>query len=233
MKSLAGLASFLLTASALTFAAGTAQAQALQVAADPPAPVAATPAPVAATPAPAVVAPVAGPSSTRDAARIETPEEPRDKTVLGGSAYVTTGVVLDELRDAGFVARVALDLYASIGLGDVSLLIGGTVLGAEFTVFGDRKGVGIPMLFTLGLRDDTWMVALDSGATLGFDNSYNERDDAEESLPSPRTQVRAGYRLHNSLEVSGVVGYERQLYANREGVNRLLVGVTVGVGGDG
>lgn len=157
----------------------------------------------------------------------------RDKTVLGGSAYVTTGVALDDFRNAGFDLRIALDLYASIGLGDGSLLLGGTVLGAEFTVFENRKSVGIPALFTVGFRDDSWLAAVDGGATLGFDNSYNDFDDAEESLPSPRVQLRAGYRVDNFQEIAGVVGYERQLYANRDGVDRLMIGIAVGIGGDG
>lgn len=211
-----------MTTSVLALGANLANAQALQVAVEEPAP----PPVASASPAPASAA-------HRDQPSDEKPKHSRDKTVLGGSMYVTTGMALDDVRNAGFDLRIALDLYASIGLGDGSLLLGGTVLGAEFTVFENRKSVGIPALFTVGFRDDSWLVAVDSGATLGFDNSYNDFDDDETSLPSPRVQLRAGYRINNFQEIAGVVGYERQLYENRDGVDRLLVGVAVGIGGDG
>ncbi|NUP12728.1 MAG: hypothetical protein HOW73_42350 [Polyangiaceae bacterium] len=76
------------------------------------------------------------------------------------------------------------------------------------------------------------MVATAGGVSLGSDNSYPDIDDAEESLPMPRAEIRAGYRIVNVMEITGFVGAERRLYWNRDNETRMFVGVSFGTGAD-
>ncbi|NUP11750.1 MAG: hypothetical protein HOW73_37360 [Polyangiaceae bacterium] len=202
----------------------SALADGLAVATDvPPAPTAAAPAPIA--------APVAQPVADTNGKAAE--PKVREGVVLGGSAYFMQGVAVDDFESGGYLARAAMELYASIGAGDVSVLLGGTVLGVEAAHFGSRSSLDVPLLVTVGVRSDDYIVAMSGGVSVGSDNSYVDREDAEESLPSPRAEVRAGFRMFEILEITGIVGVERQLYTNRDNTTRLMGGVALGIGGDG
>ncbi len=129
--------------------------------------------------------------------------------------------------------RPQIEVYAAFGLGEVSLLLGGTVLGIEATHFDNRDGMSIPVLGVIGLRDDTWQVAAAGGISVATDDSYGEDIiDNEESLASPRGEVRVGYRFAEVGELMGIVGAERRMFSNREDATRLFFGLSIGVGGD-
>ncbi len=203
----------LLAAPATAFAGGT-----LVVAGDQPAPQPVRPAPSALSPD----------TFSEPEAEIE-----REGVSLGGSFYLFSGAAVDDFQQGGFVIRPELELYASFGLGDVSMILGGTVLGVEATHFSNRDGISIPMLATVGVRDDSWLVALAGGVSVADDDSYGDDiEDDEESMPSPRGEVRVGYRFLNLVELTGIVGAQRRMFTNREDATRLIFGLSIGIGGD-
>lgn len=180
----------------------------------------------------AAVAVSSPPPVQRDAAEGES--RAREGVDLGGSLYLLSGTAIDDFRQAGFLLRPELELYASFGLGDVSLLVGGTVLGFEGVFSGARHCIAFPALATVGVRSDEYMVLVAGGASLGNDNYYGEDVvDNEVSLPSPRGEVRVGVRFDDFAEIQGILGVERRLYENRENETRAFFGVSVGFGGDG
>lgn len=220
------LLAFLLSVPAVAHAADP-----LVVAADPGASPLPNVAP-ASSPTIAAPSPVARPFTPND----EAAREPRvrEGVDLGGSLYLLSATAIDDFRQAGLLLRPQLELYASFGLGDVSLLLGGTVLGVEGVFSGERQSVAFPALATLGFRSDDYMVMLAGGASLGSDNFYGDDiDDHEVSLPSPRGEVRVGVRFDDFAEIQGIIGVERRLYENRENETRAFLGVSVGFGGDG
>jgi hypothetical protein len=205
-----------LTWSGLASAAGP-----LTVAGDAPAPPA--PAPVAAATRPA----------TPHADSAQRPEKVRDKTEFAGSLHVLSGVALDDGTDGGFLARPALELGVNIGVGDVGVFVGGLPLGIEVVDFGYKRSIAYPAMTVVGVHDDRWLVQVAGGASIAADDSYRDFDDAEQSLPSPRGEVRAGYRFFEEgiLELMAHAGIERRLFTNRDDQTRLIVGMSVGIGG--
>jgi hypothetical protein len=186
---------------------------------------------VARDPEPSVV--VAAPSPRRDDREREKPREVvREGYGVGLDLYAFTGPTVDDFAEGGFLARIALEAYGTFGLGDVSLMLGGTVLAIDTTYFRDRTSHEVPALTVLGVRDDSWQVAIAGGASVYVDDEYDDRDDAERSLPSPRGELRAGYRWGKMVELNGVVGAERRLFENRDDVTRLFFGATLGIAGD-
>lgn len=163
----------------------------------------------------------------------EVEENPREGVSIAGSAYLFSGAAIDDFKQGGFMVRPQLELYAAFGLGEVSLLLGGTVLGVEATHFDNRDGMSIPVLGVIGVRDDTWQVAAAGGISVATDDSYGDDIiDNEESLPSPRGEARVGYRFENLGELMGIVGAERRMYSNREDATRFFFGLSIGIGGD-
>jgi hypothetical protein len=163
----------------------------------------------------------------------EVEESPREGVSIAGSAYLFSGAAIDDFRQGGFIVRPQLELYAAFGLGEVSLLLGGTVLGIEATHFDNRDGMSIPVLGVIGVRDDTWQVAAAGGISVATDDSYGDDIiDNEESLPSPRGEARFGYRFAEVGELMGIVGAERRMYSNRDDATRFFFGLSIGVGGD-
>lgn len=147
--------------------------------------------------------------------------------------YLFTGTAIDDLKQGAFMVRPALELYVALGLGDVSLELGGTVLAVEGSLSSVRSSVSIPALLAVTVKDDAWNVGVAGGVSLASDNSYGERVDDEVSLPSPRAELRGGYRIDKIAELTGIVGYERRLYENRENENRLFFGMSIGIGAAG
>lgn len=211
------------TCAALSVVSSGARAQALTVAADPvaaPPPAAAAAAQPARTPA--------GPD------RAAAPEHERSGVDLGGSFYLLSGTAVDDFKEGGFVLRPALELYAAFGAGEVTVELGGVVLGVEGTFSGRRTSVSIPALTAVAVRDDKWAATVAGGVSLATDNDYgDDHPDDEISLPSPRAELRAAYRFEQFGELGGIVGYERRLYTNREDESRLMFGVSIGIGGCG
>lgn len=193
---------------------------ALTVAADPPA---------AAPPSSAAATPRSDTFSAPDAVEAE-----RKGVSLSGAFYLFSGAAVDDFAQGGFIVRPELELYAAFGLGDVSLFLGGTVLGVEGTYFGKRSGMSIPVLATVGVRDDTWLVSAAGGVSVAEDNNYGEDIiDDEESMPSPRGELRVGYRFEGFGELMGIVGAEQRMFTNREDSTRLFFGLSIGIGADG
>ncbi len=194
----------------------------------PPA-VAATRVPPPATPTPTPATPTPNPAAC--------PPPPtdtwstRDPVEFTGSLYVLSGVAIDDFRDAGFLVRPSLDFGVSFGLGDVSLFTTASVLAIEAAKFSDRTTTSVPFLATLGVRGKSWTVAAAGGLSAAVDNDYGERLDNEESLVSPRAEVKAGYRFEDIVEILGHVGLERRRFDNRDDQDRLFFGVSVGVAG--
>ncbi len=179
-------------------------------------------------------APAPAPSPPRPDTASEEEEKSRHGVNLGGSWFVMTAAALDNMETPVFLVRPSLELYASIGLGDVTFVVGGSVLGAEMAVAEKRSGFTIPMLLTAGIRDDKWLATGSAGVSIATDNSYgSDVVDDEQWLPSPRAEVRAGYRIENFTEIMGVLGGEGRLYENRENETRVFLGVAIGIGGDG
>ncbi len=206
-----------LTWSGLASAAGP-----LTVAGDAPAP-----------PAPAPVAAPTRPAAAPPADSAQKPEKVRDKTEFAGSLHVLSGVALDDGTDGGFLARPALELGVNIGVGDVGVFVGGLPLGIEVVDFGYKRSIAYPAMTVVGVHDDRWLVQVAGGASIAADDSYRDFDDAEQSLPSPRGEVRAGYRFFEEgiLELMAHAGAERRLFTNRDDQTRLIVGMSVGIGG--
>lgn len=159
-------------------------------------------------------------------------EKPREGVSIAAASYVFCGSAIDDFKQGGFIVRPEVELYAAFGLGDVTLLVGGTVLGVEGTHFDNRDGMSVPVLGTIGVRDDSWHVAAAGGISVATDDSYGDILDEEESSPSPRGEVRAGYRFANFGELTGIVGAERRLWTNREDATRLFFGMAIGIGYD-
>ena len=147
--------------------------------------------------------------------------------------YVLAAPVLENFHQMGILLRPEIELYASFGLGNVSLFVGGTVLGIEGGIFGDHKSASFPALATIGIKGDKFQLAAAGGASLGFDNSYGDINDNERSLPCPRAELRGGYRLGNFGELTVIGGAERALFENRAGATRVFLGLALGYGGDG
>jgi hypothetical protein len=142
---------------------------------------------------------------------------------------------MDDFRaDAiAFMARPALEIFVSVGLGDVSLLLGGTTLAIEVYAYDDRTSLNYPALLTLGVHHDRWLLEVAGGASLGAEDSAGEfqiRQD-EEQIPAPRAELRAGARFINLLELRGVLGTERRIASESDGVTRFFAGVAFGIGG--
>ncbi len=218
------MGSFALVLASLS-AAVPALASDLQVAAGAPAP---PPAPTeVATQAPAPPPPV----PARDAAA--KPEKVRDKVEFGGTAYVLTGAAIDDGTDGAFLFRPALEVGVNIGLGDLGLFIGGLPLGVEITKSGVRRSITYPAMTVVGVHDDSWLVAVAGGASLATDNNYGDMNDNEVAHPSPRGELRGGYRFgeEGMGEVVAYAGVERRLYDNRDGETRIIAGLSVGVAG--
>ncbi|MBL9022139.1 MAG: hypothetical protein JNL21_08045, partial [Myxococcales bacterium] len=197
----------------------------------PPA-VAATrvPPPATATPTPATPTPTPTPNPACPPPPTDT-WSTRDPIEFTGSLYVLSGVAIDDFRDAGFLVRPSLDFGVSFGLGDVSLFTTASVLAIEAARFSNRTTTSVPALLTLGIKGESWTLAGAMGISAAVDNDYGDRPDNEESLVSPRGEVKAGYRFEDIVEVLGHVGLERRRFDNRDDQDRLLVGVSVGVAG--
>jgi len=158
-------------------------------------------------------------------------DKTRDGVDFTGGLYVLTGIAMEDFRDAGFYVRPSLDFGVSFGLGPVSLFTTASTLAIDAARFSDRTTTGFPFLFTMGLRGDSWTLAAAGGISAAVDNDYGDRVDNEESLISPRGEVRGGYRFEEFIEVLGHVGVERRRYDNRDDQTRLIVGVSVGIAG--
>lgn len=197
--------------------------------------VAAGPLTVAADPGTAP-APSTGPrppsTPAASADRAQGSEKVRDKTELGASLHVLSGAAVDDLREGGFLVRPALELGVNIGLDDVGLFLGGLPLGVEVVEFGYKTSLAYPAMTVVGLHDDTWLVQVAGGASLAVDDSYDDREDEERSLPSPRGEIRAGYRFFEEgmLELIAHVGFERRLFENRDDQTRFIAGLSIGIG---
>jgi hypothetical protein len=206
-----------LTWSGLASAAGP-----LTVAGDAPAP-----------PAPTPVAAATRPAGAPAADSAQKPEKVREKIEFAASLHVLSGVALDDGTDGGFLARPALELGVNIGVGDVGVFVGGLPLGVEVVDFGYKRSTAYPAMTVVGVHDDRWLVQVAGGASIAADDSYRDFDDAEQSLPSPRGEVRAGYRFFEEgiLELMAHAGVERRLFTDRDDQTRLIVGMSVGIGG--
>jgi hypothetical protein len=158
-------------------------------------------------------------------------DKSRDSIEFTGALYVLSGVAIDDFRDAGFLVRPSLDFGVSFGLGSVSLFTTASTLAIEAAKFSDRTSTGFPFLVTLGLKGDAWTVAGAAGLSAAVDNDYGERPDNEESLVSPRGEIKAGYRFEEIVEILGHVGLERRNFDNRDDQTRLFFGVSVGIAG--
>lgn len=187
-------------------------------------------APAPAAPAVAAPCPACPPAKACPPPVVEA-EKSRDTIEFTGSLYVLSGVAIDDFRDAGFLVRPSLDLGVSFGLGAVSLFTTASTLAIEAAKFSDRTTTGFPFLVTLGIKGDAWTLAGAAGLTAAVDNDYGDRPDNEESLVSPRGEIKAGYRFEEIIEVLGHVGLERRNYDNRDDQTRLFFGVSVGVAG--
>jgi len=207
-----------LCASSVAFAAGP-----LKVAGEtaPPAP--------ARTP---VAATSSAPASRPSDSAAEKPEKVRDEVELGVALTMLSGMAIDDLHDGGFLFRPAMEVGANIGVGDVGVFVGGLPLGVEVVEFGYKTSITYPAMTVVGVHDDTWLVQVAGGASIATDDSYDDFDDNEHSLPSPRGEVRAGLRFFEEgiLELTAHAGLERRMWDNRDDQTRFIVGLSVGVG---
>lgn len=186
--------------------------------------------------------PVAAPTAVEEPGP---PRKKRDHVEFAASLYAMTGTAMDdfEMGAIAFMVRPALELYVSIGLGDVSLMLGGTTLAIEVYAYEDRTSVNYPALFTLGLRHDRWLAEIAGGASMFTEDSVGpfELMGEQDPLPSPRAEVRAGARFMNLLELRGVLSAERRIavdssdlehsIAERDSMTRYFAGVAFGIGG--
>jgi hypothetical protein len=172
-------------------------------------------------------------SPTTDTAAADKPEKVRDKVEFGGWFGLLSGAAIEDGRDGGFLVRPALEIGANIGVGDVGIFVGGLPLGIEAVRFSDKTSVAYPAMTVIGVHDDTWLVQVAGGASIASDNDYGDIPDDERSLPSPRGEVRAGLRFFEDglLEVAAHAGIERRMYENRDDQTRVIVGLSVGIGG--
>ncbi|MBK6513395.1 MAG: hypothetical protein IPM79_05770 [Polyangiaceae bacterium] len=206
---------------AVALTSSVALADPLVVATDP----ASTPAPVASV----ASAPAPPPPAARPADAPTRPKRLRNKTVLGGSATALSTFVMDG-DEPGAMARVSLDLYASIGLGDVSVLIGGPVLVIEASAFQSHAEAAVPFMAQMGLRADEWMALFGAGVVLSGDITSEAPPSSE---PSPRVELRGGPRLDSGLELCGYAAYEHHRVDGPGDTHRFFGGLSVGYGGDG
>ncbi|NUO48512.1 MAG: hypothetical protein HOV80_06615, partial [Polyangiaceae bacterium] len=135
------------------------------------------------------------PSSPADTAAADRPEKVRDKVEFGGWFGLLSGVAIDDGKEGGFLVRPALEIGANIGVGDVGIFVGGLPLGIEVVEFGHKTSVAYPAMTVIGVHDDTWLVQIAGGASIAADDDYGDIVDDEKSLPSPRGEVRGGFRF--------------------------------------
>lgn len=181
------------------------------------------------------------PTSASPTAASATPEpDPGPKPVaVAMSLYAMTGSANDDFgtsfkRDVALMGRLALEVYASFAVEDVRVLLGGSTLAIEAFYYANRSGAQFPALIVVGARGRSWLVAAAGGVSLASsDNAgafYSAPD--EEAYPSPRAELRAGYRARDAFEVSGLLGLERRFALDGFSQNRFFMGVSAGVGGD-
>jgi hypothetical protein len=173
------------------------------------------------------------------------PPKKRDSAAFAASLYVLTATAIDDFRldRIAFVARPALEVYVSVGLGDVSLVLGGTTLAIEVYAYDERTSVNYPALLTMGLHHDRWLVELSGGASLFTEDSAGpfELTQNQGQIPSPRAELRAGGRFLEIVELRGVLSAEQRIAADsadrehslgeRDSVTRFFAGVAFGIGG--
>lgn len=193
---------------------------------NPPPPPAPTPARAALPPSPARSAPAA--DHTAD----EKPEKQRDEVAFSMWVGMLNGVAIDDASQGGFMFRPAIELGVNIGVGDVGIFVGGLPLGIEVVEFGYKRSVAYPAMAVIGVHDDTWLVQVAGGGSIAADDDYGDIADNEQSLPSPRGEVRAGFRFLQDglLELTAHAGIERRLFTNRDDQTRFIAGLSIGAG---
>ena len=171
-------------------------------------------------------------SSTSDSAAADKPEKVRDKVEFASWVGMLSGLAIDDGHDGGFLVRPAIEIGANIGVGDVGIFVGGLPLGVEVVEFGYKRSVAYPAMTVVGVHDDSWLVQIAGGASIAADDDYGDIVDDERSIPSPRGEVRAGFRFFEDglLELTAHAGVERRLFENRNDQTRFTVGLSVGVG---
>lgn len=177
-----------------------------------------------------------GPAPAPD---LSEPDPEPEPVTVALALYAMTGTANDDFgthfeRDVALMGRLALEVYASIAVDDVRVLVGGSTLAVEAFYYANRSGAQFPALIVVGARGTTWLAAVAGGVSLGSSDNvgafYTAPD--EEAYPSPRVEVRAGYRARDAFEVSGLLGVERRFALDGFRENRFFMGVSVGVGGD-
>ncbi len=173
----------------------------------------------------------------------EPPKKKRDGVAFAASLYAMTATAMDDFKldELAFVARPALEAYVAIGLGEVSLLLGGTTLAIEVYAYDDRSSMNYPALFTMGVVHDRWLVEVAGGASLFTEDSAGpfQTIGDQPQIPSPRAEVRAGARFLNIFELRAVVSGERRIApdsidhsdSDRDSVTRYFAGAAFGIGG--
>lgn len=151
----------------------------------------------------------------------------RELSSLGGSAYLLGGFAADSTRGPGSFGRAEIDLYASIGLGGVTLLVGGPILLFEVAAYAGAPEVTTPLLLTVGARTDHWVITGAVGPVFG---AHMTSDGG--TIVAPRVEVRAGYREGNSLEIEGMAGYEHHMVLAEPASERFMIGFSLGFGND-
>lgn len=203
----------------------SALAEPLVVAAEPaPAPITVVAPPPA--PSPVVVAP---PPAPRPADTAPRPRRSREGTELGGSLTAIGALAVDD-GEPGAMVRASLDLYVSVGLGEVSVLFGAPVMVIESSMFPSHAELGLPLMLTTGLRSDRWMALAAVGVAVSGDVTSEVPAEPE---PSPRVELRGGPRFDDDLEVCAYASYERHNVAGVGDSDRFFAGVSIGYGGDG
>ena len=151
-----------------------------------------------------------------------------------GSLYVMGGTANEDfdIAQVAVMVRPALEAYAAIPVGSLDFIIGGTTLAIEAYAYAHRTSLNYPAMITMGLHGASFLVELAGGASLFSADSEGRFAiiDEEIALPSPRVEVRAGYRFKDVLDVRGILGTERRLIAG-EDVSRTYLAVAFGTGG--
>ena len=181
----------------------------------------------------AVAPPAPPPADTGEREEKPPPPKKRESVALGAALYMLNGTAIDDLRAdrLAFMARPALEAYVSIGLGDVSLVIGGPTLAIEVYAYDGRTSTNYPALLAMGIHHQRWLVELAGGASLASDDSEGTFNHvATEPIPSPRAELRGGLRFGEMMELRGMLGVEERIANEGDGVTRVFTGLAFGIG---
>ncbi len=165
-----------------------------------------------------------------------TPRKSQGDVQVGMSLYGMQGGANDDFDPEviALLLRPSLELHVAFRVReDEYVKVGGSTLAIELFVYRDRTSTNYPALLGVGYQANGWLLELMGGASLFSNDSEGafSVDGDEDALPSPRVELRAGWRFKRFVELRLLLGTERRIAPLIEDVSRTYLGVAFGVGG--